>query len=568
MFKKILTAFNLALFIIVIFAFSIRIIGISEYPVGFTQDEASFGYDAYSLLKTGKDQWGTSFPLVLRSFGDFKLPLYSYLAIPIVAIFGLNEFATRLPNAIMGGLAVFMTYLFVAEMSKNKKLALVATVFLALSPWHIQLSRGAFEANLAVFFMSAGVWSFLRGLKSANWMVISALAFGLNLFSYHSARIMTLLLLPIIFYFFLKGQGINRAKLVQQIFLVLKKYYLSLFIFLIFIVLMFYSLLIGAGQRGSDILIINPTDKWSAVADRRYEAVLRGLADPISRAFSNKVTYILDVFTNNYLSYLSPIFLFTQGAGEATYGMIQGRGVMYSIELLFIVISLFAFVKKERFKGMEFIIIWILVSPLAAALTKGPGYAANRVAVMMPAIQILSAYGFLFFAEMIARKIRIKSIKPLYYFMGGLFILISFLAFSEDYLYHNPIHAAQAMHYGMRDLFTSVSVEEGKYKEIRVSRSLSVPQIWVAFYNKWDPGDYQNESRNWLVYESSGFKFIDQLEGYKLGKYSFGTVDWSVFKNSPGYLLVGKSDEFPREVQPMKRFYYPDTKASYSVVSP
>ncbi|KKQ43486.1 MAG: hypothetical protein US60_C0001G0001, partial [Microgenomates group bacterium GW2011_GWC1_37_8] len=129
--KKILSGLNIALLLIILLSFIVRVVGIGKYPVGFTQDEASFGYDAYSLLKTGKDQWGVSFPLVLRSFGDFKLPLYTYLTVPSVAIFGLNEFATRLPNAIFGALAVLATYLMVLEFTKDKKLALVSALFLA-----------------------------------------------------------------------------------------------------------------------------------------------------------------------------------------------------------------------------------------------------------------------------------------------------------------------------------------------------------------------------------------------------------------------------------------------------
>src|SRR3989304_8478183 len=99
-----------ALSLVFIGAFLLRIVGLSSYPVGFTQDEAGLGYDAYSLLLTGKEQWGKSFPLVLRSFGDFKMPLYSYLAIPSVYLFELNEFSVRFPNAILGSFAVLTTF--------------------------------------------------------------------------------------------------------------------------------------------------------------------------------------------------------------------------------------------------------------------------------------------------------------------------------------------------------------------------------------------------------------------------------------------------------------------------
>src|SRR3989304_30788 len=91
-------------------ALFLRVVGLSSYPAGFTQDEAGLGYDAYSLLLTGKDQWGVSWPLILRSFGDFKMPLYSYLAIPSVYLFELNEFSVRFPNAILGSFAVLTTF--------------------------------------------------------------------------------------------------------------------------------------------------------------------------------------------------------------------------------------------------------------------------------------------------------------------------------------------------------------------------------------------------------------------------------------------------------------------------
>src|SRR5260221_3091030 len=101
---------------IVLLGFLLRALSISNHPVGFTPDEASFGYDAYSILKTGRDQWGQAMPSVFKSFGDDKLPAYTYLVVPFVATFGLNETAVRLPNAILGTLAIVVVYLLVFEM--------------------------------------------------------------------------------------------------------------------------------------------------------------------------------------------------------------------------------------------------------------------------------------------------------------------------------------------------------------------------------------------------------------------------------------------------------------------
>src|SRR3990167_10599272 len=86
-----------------------RLWGLGKIPEGFHADEAAFGYNAYSLLKTGKDEYGKVIPLVLRSFDDYKGAIYSYLTVPFVALFGLNEFSVRLPTAIAGTLIILVS---------------------------------------------------------------------------------------------------------------------------------------------------------------------------------------------------------------------------------------------------------------------------------------------------------------------------------------------------------------------------------------------------------------------------------------------------------------------------
>ena len=104
------------LFLFFLFGSILRFIWLDKYPVGFTPDEAAQGYTAYSILKTGRDEWGKRFPLNPRSFGDFKPPLQTYLMIPSVAVFGLNEFAVRFPNALLSSLAIIGVFLLAKEL--------------------------------------------------------------------------------------------------------------------------------------------------------------------------------------------------------------------------------------------------------------------------------------------------------------------------------------------------------------------------------------------------------------------------------------------------------------------
>lgn len=532
---------------IVVLAFLLRFVGLTSYPTGFTTDEASYGYDAYSILKTGKDQWGVSWPLTLRASGDFKLPLYSYITVPFVAIFGLNEFAVRFPNALLGTLAILLTYLMVKGMSKDKRLAIWAGFLLAISPWHMSLSRGAFEMNLTTFFIPLGVWAFLKGIKNPLFMVLAAFSFGLNLFSYHSARLFMPLLLALLVFW-------KRKELVGT------RYKLAIFVFGIFVAGALYSVLLGAGTRASDISIFSPTDKWLAVSQRRHDAVVQGLPDQLARVFNNKASFVFDQLVGGYLGYFSPQFLFTQGVGEWTYGMIPGRGVLYLFELPFILAAVSAFILRKSPRGLGFVLVWILLAPIAAALTKGLGFAGGRVAGMMPAIQILSAYGALVLWDIAGRGFPkyLKAIKLFSYLAIGL----SLILFLEDYRYHAPVHAASSMHYGKGEVVRYVSSLEQDYDEIVFSRSLSTPNIWVAFYNKWDPADYQKEAQDWFRYEKEGWKFLDQLDSYSLGKYTFSDVD----KQRDGkVLMVGKPGEFPKGSKHLRTFNYPDAEEAYYV---
>jgi len=548
---------------IISLAFLLRVVSISSYPIGLNPDEASFGYDAYSLLKTGKDQWGQSWPLTLRSFGDFKLSLYAYLTIPSVAVFGLNEFGVRLPNSIFGTLAVLATYLFTRKLFKDPKISIVASFLLAVSPWHIPLSRGAFEANLTTFFLPLGVWAFLKGKDKQRWMIVSALLFGLNLFSYHSARLVTPLLVLVLVLW--KSKELSGSD--TLIHAGLSRHRWAIIAFLIFLFVAGYTMLTGAGSRGADIAIFNPTDRWTAVADRRYEALLQGFPDSLARVFSNKIVYTFEQFVGRYLTYLSPKFLFMEGPAEWTYGMIPGRGVLYLIELPFLLTAVWM-AMRGRVPALGILFLWILLAPIPAALAKGSGFAANRAAIMMPALEILSAYGAIVLYDLLVNKWRDQWVKRFLRYGFVVLLLTSLAFFLEDYKYHAPIRAAEAMHYGKREAVEFVKSVEENYTEIVFSRSLSEPHIYVAFYNKWAPLDYQGETPDWLRYERERRSFLDQLGEYRLGKYVFRSIDYTKDKTAEGILLVGKPNEFPEGVHAVKKVLEPDGKLAILVVDP
>src|SRR3989344_1873232 len=121
MFRK-----HFLLLLIILLAIVLRLWQLGINPPSLTWDETAWGYNAYSLGIDGRDEFGRFLPLdYLESFGDFKPPVYAYLDIFPVKIFGLNEFAVRFPSALFGVLTVLVTYFLTKRIfwdSKSKDL--------------------------------------------------------------------------------------------------------------------------------------------------------------------------------------------------------------------------------------------------------------------------------------------------------------------------------------------------------------------------------------------------------------------------------------------------------------
>src|SRR3990167_1647521 len=191
---------------ILFLAFILRFYKLGEIPLSLNWDEVSNAYNGYSILKTGRDEYGSLLPLTNRSFDDYKPPIYMYLNAITVGILGLNAYAARLPSAFFGFLSVPLIYFLaklIFEKSKKKELIALISMFLfSTLPWHLQFSRGGLEANLGLFASLAFFVFFLYGLKKYIFLLLASITFGAALYSYHAQRIFMPLFLIILVYLF------------------------------------------------------------------------------------------------------------------------------------------------------------------------------------------------------------------------------------------------------------------------------------------------------------------------------------------------------------------------------
>jgi 4-amino-4-deoxy-L-arabinose transferase-like glycosyltransferase len=553
---------------ILILAFFLRVPLLDQYPLGFTPDEASFGYDAYSIIQTGRDQWGKWFPLVLESFGDFKAPLYSYLLLPFVGLFGLETWVVRLPNALLGVGAVAVTYFLVKELllvlSQSQKstklsvsgseLSLFTALLLSISPWHVQLSRGAFEANLTAFLMPLGMLLFIKGVKNPKYLIYSMIVFGVNLFSYHAARVVTPLVIAILVAtFFSHIKKVPRKNLFQ----------VSI-VFCVFLSLAFFTLIQGGTKRAQDVSIFRGA--LEAQADDRLRAINNGVSPTIARIQNNKYLIIADRFVDNYTKYFSYQFLINKGAAEATYGMVPGIGVVHPIEIIgFISFIIMLFVKRHRFYIL--ILGCLLISPIPAALTTGVGYAGNRAATMLPFIHIASAIGIVGMLSILKSKLKFRYMLPFVYSVIILFLVASTYSNIKTYLDNQNTVVAKGMLYGRLEL---VSILENNYplSKYIISRRLSEPHIYVAFLNSWNPKVYQNNTYDWRRYREDNLTFLDQMYKYSLGKYTFKAIEKSDFDDIvPNTVIVLLPDELPQDASLANVIKYPSGEPAIYIIA-
>ncbi|OGH03148.1 MAG: hypothetical protein A2798_01830 [Candidatus Levybacteria bacterium RIFCSPHIGHO2_01_FULL_37_17] len=511
------------LFLLLILAIAsiLRLWQLGVNPPSLDWDEASLGYNAYSILKTGADEYGNFLPTSIRSFNDYKPAAYVYLTIPSVFIFGLNEFAVRLPSAALGILTVLFTYLLVKELFKAKNLqfaeaaALVSALLLAISPWHLQFSRSAFEGNVGVFFFVGGIYFLLKALNKGLFFAPAFIFFVLTFYSYHSFRLVTpLFLLFSIFYF--------RKEILEK-----KKHFLVSALFALILTLPLLLSIFTNLARFSSVTIFNSsgildTSIKQLELDRERENVL-------GEIFHNRRVVYAQNILDGYLSHFDPVFLFLRGDSVERHHAI-GMGMLYIIELPFLLVGIF-YLSRKKDTGRLILLIWLLAAPAAASLATGTPHAIRAIA-MIPVLQVITAIGIVAFYEWNKKA---KLGKFIIFTFSALFLLNA-LYYLDMYYVHTPIENSKYWQYGYRQVFEYAKERQDKYDKIIVTYKYDQPYIYYLFFNKIEPSWYQ---KNWDYNNDGEIERMTRI----IGKYEFRNIDYAVDSKAKNVLLIGTPDE-------------------------
>lgn len=467
----------LPLILIIFLASALRLWMLGSVPISLSDDEIRETYVAYSIAHTAKDYYGNFLPAVFKMDGfNTYGPLPIYLSSLFYLFLPLNPFIARLPYALSAIGCIFLLYLVVKKLLNNNKIALASSFVLAVSVWHIQLSRFVIESNISLFFYLLAILVFLYSSKKIKWMLLSMVLFFLSFYGYSAHK---LFLLPSI------------VTLTWYRFKELSKKKLLMIIVTIFLAFGSYGIL-GVTQKALDyggypFFFLDKNKTSFAVELER-----RASNEPnfIETLYHNKFTYWTRIFTTNYLTAFSPQYLFLDQEANGIYS-IWGRGVMYFIELPLLIIGfVYLYIKKR--KEFFVVLLFLLASPLPSGLGVNSPTWMSRSELMVLWLSIFVGAGI----YSLLTLFRDKKYQALCLALISTLYIYAIVGYVSQYYFDWSQTNAKYFSKSTKDLVEKINSYQSQGKHVIVSGGTGNTLLHLAFYNKIDPSTIQKIYKN------------------------------------------------------------------------
>ena len=332
----------LLIILVILLGLLLRSYEFGKIPAGIYVDEAAQGYNAYSILTTGKDEYGKAYPVFLRSFGTYASSLYSYLTVIPVSLIGLTEVSVRLVSLISGITIVSLVVL---------QFGLLVGLVVAITPVFIFVSRAAFESNLGLAILIAGSVLALRAEKTPRLLLLAFPLLTFSSYGYHAERFLSIILVT----FF----SIKYWKKIEK------------------------KLIIISSLLGLVVIIPILTLSFTQGAYAR----LSGLE--VEGTILEKVVS----YARLYLAYLSPSNLFSKPDPDPQRSFADLSAFYWWMFIPFI-FGIYKFVKQKKWQETtgQYFLILVFFSPILAAFTKDY-FSTIRVLPLFLAVAWLIALG-------------------------------------------------------------------------------------------------------------------------------------------------------------------------------
>ncbi|NLE44466.1 MAG: hypothetical protein GX620_07070 [Chloroflexi bacterium] len=498
---------------------ALRFVALEHSPPGLAPDEASNGYDAYSIALTGRDQHGNLLPTVMASLNDYRMPAFIYAATPFVGVLGLSVTSIRMTAAMLGWLGLPLIYWLGAHMV-NRRAGLIAALLLALSPWHFPLSRIGLEFSMVSLLVTASVaavWAWHMGGHQVGWALGAAVLFGLTLYTHSAMK----LLAPAMM-----------AGLAVLLWPEVRRHPRQV------------ALLAGiCGVMALPILI----DTWRIpeMMQARYAQVAVFAPD---RPFGDATREALA----NWAAQISPSFLFLLGDTDALRHP-PGMGQLYWIQAPLLALSLVCGVCMRRYrKALGLLILWVALAGVPVALTSldsQTGHATRSASAIVP-WQVLSAAGFAWVWD---RWRRWHAVLIVLFLLG---LLVQGTPYMTHYFTDYPREVALRFDDGMRQVVETMDAFDDAHDVVVFTEQASWPYLHILFFTQYDPGLLQTDLP---VRGSELFAPVTRVGKYVIGDVErmYGELNHGLFV-MPEWMLPG--------VEPLAVTYRSNGTSAYKIV--
>lgn len=437
-------------------------IRLGTLPPALFRDEAEKIWNAKFLWEYGTDADGNPFPLFIKVFGVTTSAVYQYFAVPFVAIGGVNEWTTRLPAACIGTLTVLITGIF-GRLIGGPVVGFFSMMFLAFSPWHIHFSRWAQQGIFVPLFLVLGMTGLALFLQKKNdnqisllqksGLVVAACSASLAMYSYEVARLFVPLLGVLLCI-------VWRKELLRQYKLSLVALAAGLILLLPVIYLIVYH---------------------SESAQARFNFL--SIAGQ-----SNGPSDFLAKFFGNYFAHFSPTFLLLKGDAELRHS--AGVGVLSVFEFIAALGGILYLIKTKN-PWAVVLIGWILLAPIPASLTRVGIPHALRTITILPAWQMLAAFG----VYAAGSQMKISTLRNRY-MLCCLGIVIGAMPYLNSYFGSYAGRSAFDWQYGLKESLNFIESYSERTPTKIYFHNIVGAEYLLPVYKNFTASEYRNLMEN------------------------------------------------------------------------
>lgn len=530
--------------LVLLISLLVRVYQLGLVPNGLTVDEADMGYSAYSILTTGKDIYGRSYPLFFQSLDDYKAGFGIYAALPSVGLFGLNDSSIRLVPAILGSLIPVLIFFLVKHLyPKSRYLAFLSAILTCFAPWNIAISRANLPYIELIFFYLLFLITFFYSLNKHKFRPLSFMILGFTLYVYYAAVVYLPLILVIIFLIYRK-----------DLFSSFKVTAISILLLTVVsgpAILHYFNS--TSRTRLNAISVLTP-DVTLPLSIAEIEDDQKS-GYPLASIIHNRRYVYANAMLNNYFDYFNLDYLFVN-SHNIRYFYVNYVGLFYLIELPFFFFGLWGILKK-RDKSDLLILSLLIISPIPAIITLGSPF-VHRGILLLLAIQLISSIGVVSFFELV----KVKKSRYRLHFMGmfGVIYALNVFFFLHQYFIHSPSEFTSENDNGawfstVRDVIPKVNELKNHYDKVVFTwaQPKLVPGVYYLFYNKVDPKILQKKAALWTNEPPSYRQIYNEIENVE-----FRPIYWDTDKQLKNTLFVGYPKEFPQDFKVIDKTYLPN----------